>query len=238
MGELPDKFEPGRILTQTQWMANPRSDTLHVWLHVDDNGEPFFAGRGRGATAWRRNGGPAWEWFVEERLGGCYGVVILEDDLTDADSVALLDRVLKVYNLKLLNQGNPHRKFDYAALGPEGPGPIHYDGVRQLADEDHRLALALEAQQLQYNSNGGTGGECGRFGEVLRDMGAHRTINAFFIGYIVEGYMVQGDVDAARCALDEFLRHAPEFAEHPKIVRLRKIVDRGTFKRRPRKAKV
>lgn len=231
---LPERFDPALATTQSAWMSGPHKDTLYVWLHIDDAGDPFYAGRGRGPTAWDRNGGPAWEWFVRERLGGSYGVLILAHSLTDDHSEALLDNVFEAYCLRLLNRANFHRPHDPHATDAPGALPHHYDGVRQTEDEDERLWLALDAQQMQYES-GGTAGECGRFGEVLAAMGATSKITAFFIPYIVEGYMVKGDVSAAREALDEFVRCAPHLANEPKVQRLAKIIERGTFKRRPRK---
>jgi hypothetical protein len=96
-----------------------------------------------------------------------------------------------------------------------------------------RLELALEAQRFQYELELlGAKTETGRFGEVLADMGAHQSINQFFIPYIVEGLMETGRVEDAWEALAEYLRLAPRHAEAKKIQRLQKLVDRGTFKRR------
>lgn len=228
---------PGRIASRAQWLADPAHEGLYVWLHVDANGDPFYAGRGRGSYAWEVNCGPAWEWYVRHRLGGSYEVSIQAHSLTGAHSEQVLDELLATYADKLLNRVNFHRRYDTAAERSAGPDGSYYDRVRDTTDPDEQLRIALEAQQLQYQS-GGPLGETGRFGEVLTAMGAAGPqVNNFFMPYIVEGLMVKGEVAQARAALDEFLQHAPNASQSSTIERLQKIVDRGTFKRRPRKPK-
>lgn len=228
---------PGRITSRAQWMTDPAHQSLYVWLHVDDSGDPFYAGRGRGAYAWEVNCGPAWEWYVRHRVGGSYEVAIHAHSLTDAQSEQLLDQLLAQHADQLLNRVNFHRRYDCSAQREMGPDGSYYDRVQDATDPEEQMRIALEAQQLQYRSGGPTG-ETGRFGEVLAAMGAHGPqVNNFFIPHIVEGYMVQGKVDEARAALSEFLQHAPNAMASSTIRRLQKIVDRGTFKRRPRKTK-
>lgn len=228
---------PRRITSRALWLADPAHDSLHVWLHVDAEGDPFYVGRGRGAYAWEVNCGPAWEWYVRHRLGGSYEVSIQAHSLTDTKSEQLLEGLLANYADKLLNRVNFHRRFDGTVERNPGPHSVYYDGVRDATDPDEQLRLAEEAQQLQYLSGGPTG-ETGRFGEVLEAMGATRPqVNNFFIPYIVEGLMVKGEVEAARAALAEHLRYAPHAASVSTIARLQKIVDRGTFKRRAPKTK-
>lgn len=228
---------PGRITSRAQWLADPAHEGLYVWLHVDANGDPFYAGRGRGAYAWEVNCGPAWEWYVRHRLGGAYEVSIQAHSLTDAQSEQLMDQMLATYADKLLNRVNFHRRYDTTAERDPGPDSSYYDRVREATDPDEQLRIALEAQQLQYRS-GGPVGETGRFGEVLTAMGAAGPqVNNFFMPYIVEGLMVKREVEQAKAALGEFLEHAPNALQSSTIERLQKIVDRGTFKRRPRKSK-
>lgn len=239
---LPRRFDAAFIRTQDEWMASEYRDDLYVWFHVDGTGDPFYAGRGRGTTAWDRNGGVAWEWFVRERLGGSYQVAIMATGLDDPQSEALLDQVMEMYGPFLLNQSNWHREMDYKALETyhacKARVQPFYDQVAN-ADPSQRLELALEAQRLQYELELlGIKTETGRFGEVLADMGALHSINQFFIPYIVEGLMEMRRVEDAREALAEYLRRAPRHAQAKKIQRLQKIVDRGTFKRRTQRQKV
>lgn len=231
---LPRRFDASFIRTQSEWMASAHQEDLYLWFHVDETGDPFYAGRGRGTTAWDRHGGVAWEWFVRERLGGSYQVAILATGLTEEHSSALLEQVMEAYGMFLLNQSNMHRGMDYAALDAYHKTKAQirplYDLVSKAAPHQ-RLALALQAQRLQYQLSGRSN-ETGRFGEVLDAMGAIQTVDQFFIHHIVEGLMEAGQVDEARFALAEYLQHAPRLAEARKIQRLQKIVDRGTFRRR------
>lgn len=226
-----------RVVLLAQWKEHPAHASLYVWLHVDSEGDPFYAGRGRGLHAWEVNCGPAWEWYVRNRLGGTYEVSIQAHSLSDEQSSQLLDQLLERHADKLLNRVNFHRQYDASIQPKMGPSGYHYDFVRDATDQEARLATALEAQQLQYQS-GGAIGETGRFGEVLTAMGAGRpNINNYFIPHIVKGFMTKGDVQAAKSALAEFLRYAPNEIQSSKVVSLQRMVDRGTYKPRVRKSK-
>ena len=237
MTTMTQQAAKDRVISLAQWKEDPAHASLYVWLHVDSEGDPFYAGRGRGLYAWEINCGPAWEWYVRNRLGGTYEVLIQAHSLSDEQSSQLLDQLLERHADKLLNRVNFYRRYD-AGIQPEmGPSGYYYDFVRDATDPEARLATALEAQQLQYQS-GGAIGETGRVGEVVAAMGAGRpNINNYFIPYIVKGFMTEGDVQAARSALAEFLRYAPNAIQSSKIVSLQRMVDRGTYKPRPRKAK-
>lgn len=234
---LPRRFGMEFIRTRSEWMAGPCREDLHIWFHVDDAGDPFYAGRGRGNTAWDHHGGPAWEWFVRERLHGIYHVAILATGLDERQSEALLDQVMEMYGPFLLNQSNMHRGMDYKALEAYHKAKAQvrpfYDQVLK-ASPSQRLGLALRAQRLQYEIDAQST-ETGRFGEVLAAMGALQDIDQFFIPYIVEGLVETEHAAEAREALSEYLRRAPHYAQAKKIQRLQKIVNRGTFKRRMRK---
>lgn len=238
---LPRRFDAAFIRTQGEWMASEYRDDLYVWFHVDGTGDPFYAGRGRGTTAWDRNGGVAWEWFVRERLGGSYQIAILATGLDDPQSEALLEQVMEIYGRFLLNQSNWNRGMDRKALEAyhacKARVQPFYDKVAN-SEPSQRMELALEAQRYQYELQLlAPKTETGRFGEVLADMGAHQNINQFFIPYIVEGLMEAGRVEDAREALAEYVQLAPRHAEAKKIQRLQKVVDRGTFKRRAPRSK-
>lgn len=231
---LPRRFGAEFIRTQSEWMASPYREDLYLWFHVDDTGDPFYAGRGRGATAWDHYGGVAWEWFVRERLHGSYRVAILATGLDEPQSEALLAQVLETYGPYLLKQANEHRGMNYKALDAYHTAKARvrpfYEQVAN-ADPSQRLELALQAQRLQYDLDMRSS-ETGRFGEVLAHMGAFQDVDQFFIPYIVEGLMEVGRVGEAKDALAEYLQRAPRLATAKKIQRLQKIVDRGTFKRR------
>ena len=62
---LPRRFSVEFLRTQSEWMTSEYWNDLYIWFHVDESGDPFYVGRGRGTTAWNRNGGLAWEWSCE-----------------------------------------------------------------------------------------------------------------------------------------------------------------------------
>lgn len=106
-------------VSQTQWMMLPHHHKHYAWLHVDAEGVPFYAGYGRGPYAWQKNGGIAWEWFVRERLGGEYRVVVLAVGLSEAHIHSIFEQMLEMYNTRLLNQSSFYRGMDYKALKEE-----------------------------------------------------------------------------------------------------------------------
>ena len=236
---MREQFPAGERVSRSAWMAGPSRDELHVWLHVTDEGEPFFVGRGRGATAWERNGGLAWEWFVREELGGSYHVVIPASDLDERGSQILVDAVMSAHWDKLLNQYNIHRP----AGGPDsdrrweiiGQLKPYYDQVKQTEDDELRAKLALEAQELQYEAST-IRVEQGRFGEVLQKMNADRATNVYFIKPLIESLMRLGRVEEARQQMARFKELAPAEYRSPTGTKLQVIVDRGTFRKRGKRA--
>lgn len=223
-------------VSQTQWTTGPHYNRNYAWLHVDREGLPFYAGYGRGAFAWQKNGGIAWEWFVRERLGGEYRVVVLAVGMSEVHAQSIFEQMLEMYNKRLLNQSNFHRGIDYAALKEENDKKAairpYYIVMRSKKPAAEVFQAALAAQKMQYELDPYRT-ETGRFGEVLRDMDAYHPINTLFITFIVEWYMGQDDLVAAREALAEFKRRAPRCSDHDRITRLDKVVARGRFFRRP-----
>ncbi|MCC5043008.1 MULTISPECIES: hypothetical protein [Xanthomonas] len=223
-------------ISQTQWMAGPHFNKNYAWLHVDAEGVPFYAGYGRGAFAWQKNGGVAWEWFVRERLGGEYRVVVLAVGMSEAHAQSIFEQMLETYNKRLLNQSSFNRGMDYAALKEENDKKDairpYYPIVRSKKPAAMIFQAALTAQNMQYALNPYRT-ETGRFGEVLRDMDAYQPINTSFITFIVEWHIGQDDLDGAREALAEFKRRAPRHNGHDRITRLDKLVEHGPFYRRP-----
>lgn len=229
--DLADSYDLVRTLTEKQWLSDPRSGALYVYLHLDNEGIPFYAGRGRHSVAWKAHGGPAWEWFVKNRMGGECPVYILAAELGEESSEHLLDRVKEHHGLKLLIQSNSHRGMNYQALDAYWQAKRkvkpYYFSVPNEKDEKLRLTLALEAQEFMYEIDSSET-EQGRFGEVLRDMGALRDVRPFFLKFIVEGFVLQGRVEEARAALERFRTKAPGHD----LSRLERVVQRGTFSRR------
>ncbi|MBD9437345.1 hypothetical protein IB223_14675 [Pseudoxanthomonas sp. PXM03] len=235
---MRSQFPAGERVSRSAWMSGPSRDELHVWLHVTDDGEPFFVGRGRGATAWERNGGLAWEWFVREELGGSYHVVIPASDLNERGSQILVDAVMCSHWDKLLNQSNIHRPAGgpdsdrrWEALGNLKPC---YEAVKQAGNDELRARLALEAQELQYLA-ANFRMEQGRFGEVLHKMKADRATNMFFIKPLIESLMRLGRVEDARHQMARFKELAPVEYRSPTAAKLQVIVDRGTYRKRSKK---
>ncbi|MGZ0119554.1 hypothetical protein [Stenotrophomonas rhizophila] len=224
-------------ITQTQWMGSPHCNKNYAWLHVDAEGIPFYAGYGRGARAWQKNGGYAWEWFVREQLGGDYRVAILAVGMTDAHAQAIFEQMLEMYNTKLLNQSSFHRGMDYAALEEERAKKEairpFYRMVRHKKPARQIFETAQQALAMQYALDPHRT-ETGRFGEVLKAMDAYTPLSPSFIAYIVEWYVGRGDIPAAKAALEGFTSRAPRQARHEKIVHLAEIVERGSFATRPK----
>src|SRR5688572_3039002 len=149
----PKRFLISTCTVRQAWLQSPWQRVLYVYMHLDDQGEPFYVGRGRGATAWEANGGPAWEWFVRERLGGCYHVLVLAKDLTDEQSAQTLEELLAAYGPRLLNVANCHRGMNYAALETNGRlrkqlRPF-YDQIEKILNPNERLAMARQAIDIQ-----------------------------------------------------------------------------------------
>lgn len=230
-------YDEAETVTQTEWMNGVHQGKNYVWLHVDGKGEPFYAGWGRGVHAWQKNGGHAWEWFVRERLGGEYGVVVLAVGMSEAHAQSIFEQMLETYNILLLNQSSFFRGMDYDALKEENAKKDairpYYQIVRKKKDPQAVFHAACRAQQMQYDLNPRRT-ETGRFGEVLEAMNAFHSVNGSFITYVIEGLIGCGDFVAARDELEKFKSKAPQLATQKTILRLENIIARGGFVRTPK----
>lgn len=238
--EVPLKASYGEdaAITQTAWMTSKHRDKNYVWLHVDAEGVPFYAGQGYGAHAWEKKGGHAWEWFIRNELGGDYRVVILAVGISSDQAESLLKQVQGTYAGRLLIQNDMSRgKLNYEAMEEDGRINMqlrhYYDVVGDTTDRDQLFENAKAAQKLQYQRCPEKA-ETGRFYEVLGAMNAFQSVNTFFITHVIEGYLARGDVEGAREALAEFKQKAPILIDHAKVVRLQKMVDLGGFMRVPK----
>ena len=232
---MPRTFDITDAVRESEWLSGSYCRSLYVWLHIDDTGAPFYAGRGRDAAAWERDCGPAWQYYVTHRLGGCYYVVIPAYNLDDQQCEAILQEYLEAYGLRLLNESNHNRGMDFAAYARRRPldkelRPLY--ALLPSADTvEQRVEIAKRGLELQYEING-IRLETGLFGEVLREMGADCSINMFFIKPLIEGLVESGRPDEARASLAIFLGNAPHHASAPTMQRLKKIAARGTLVRR------
>lgn len=229
---MPRTFDTANAVRESEWLSGPHRSSLYVWLHIDDMGAPFYVGRGKGATAWERNGDPAWDYYVTHRLGGCYHVIIPAYDLDDQQSEVILEKYLGAYGPTLLNQSNHNRGMDFAAYARRRPldqklRPL-YALLPNAEKIEQRIMLAKQGIDLQYEIND-IRLETGLFGEVLREMGADCSINMFFIKPLVEGLVESGRPAEALASLAEFLAKAPHHASTPTVQRLQKIAARGTL---------
>ena len=237
MNILQDHYDLSKTIDCATWLRSVDSANLYVYLHLDNEGVPFYAGRGRNDRAWTVDGGSAWRWFVEHHMGGEVPVCILSQNLDEYSSEDLLEQVKTRHGLSLLIRANGHRGMDYKALDAywEAKKNLrpYYDMIRNEKDDDIRLDIAIEAQEQMYQLDTYKT-EHGRFGAIADEMcGASNNVNSFFIKYVVEGLMLQGKVEEASEELDRFKRKKGR----GNIDRLEKIVARGTYKRRPRKDK-
>lgn len=224
-------------VTESEWLAGPHSQGLYVWLHVDEHGMPFYVGRGRGSTAWNRAGGPAWEYYVRERLGGRYHILIPARGLDDQGSQAVLEKYLERYGPVLLNQTNYNRGMDMVEYEKrrvlnDQLRPL-YDRVRNAPNVESRIELAKRGLDLQYQMNR-LRLETGLFGEVLREMGADCSVNQFFIKPLIEDLVELRMVEEARGAVKQYAREAPSQTTSSTFRRAHRIAERGTFNRKRR----
>ena len=194
---LQDNFPDSCTYTSESWLSSPHSSGLYVFLHLDEDGVPFFAGRGRADAAWNRHGGYLWERFVREALGGSYRVVVVASSLDDAQSESILEACVSNYARSLLNTAaicrgrpvteridDPSRTSRLAEV---------YGEVDREQDPKLKLSLALEGQQLQYDLQRRVEiPESTR--SVVNEMQSYTGINLFFIRPIIEGLMEAGRV--------------------------------------------
>jgi len=91
----------------------------YVYLHLDNQGNIFYVGKGTGRRAWKtgiRDRNPIWYRYVDERLNGEYQVEIYQDGLTAEEAERLELLLIQAHGDQLVNWINPGRQVDFKLL--------------------------------------------------------------------------------------------------------------------------
>ena len=101
-------------------VRNPAADQSqpkrsYVYAHLDENGTPFYVGKGIGRRAWTDDRHPLWHRYVEKHLNGKYSVAILEDDLTSDQAEEIESIWIAQESGTLVNWINMSRPTDFKA---------------------------------------------------------------------------------------------------------------------------
>ena len=229
------RIAPFESINLTAWRQNEYFQSTHVWLHVDVNGHPFFVGRGQMDDAWDVAGGPAWEHYISNYLGGEYFAAIPHFGLTSETADELKNAYMARYQSDLLNQRNPFRPA--TGKGSDEYYAISYR-IRSIRDELKEIRspalvekLAKEAVSLQLKSRTCTS-ESGRFGEMIGSMGAQSHLSLEFLDHLIKSQCEQRKGAEAIEALDAFVSECPSYSSSAKLQSLMAIARRGRYVRR------
>lgn len=239
-GSLPATFTDSHTTTQTRWMADPdKSAQWYVWLHIDDQGVPFYVGRGRNDSAWTIHGGFAWEWFVRNKLGGEYRVAMLAHSIDEKRSQQLREAALEHYGLQLLNAANYARGMNFQALEEYRSIKTQlkpfYQLVKSESDYEVQYKLASEALEIQYRLfKVSLLTETGRFGRVIFEANPTAELSEYFLQYVVKHLVATRQLACATAALTRHYGFLEGCGIPIPVSTLYKIISRGTYKRRPR----
>lgn len=106
----PSRLEPSSSADQFK----PRR--YYVYAHYDEQGTPFYIGKGVARRAWNDSRHPLWHRYVERHLGGKYTVRILVDDLSSEEAEELENKWIAQETDTLVNWINFGRKTDFETL--------------------------------------------------------------------------------------------------------------------------
>lgn len=117
------RLVPDSAASQT----SPRGS--YVYGHYDEQGVPFYIGKGTSRRAWNDSRHPLWHRYVDKHLNGKYVVKILADGLSDDEVEDLESQWIAQESDTLVNWINFGRKTDFTLL----------DRVNLLRDANRNL---------------------------------------------------------------------------------------------------
>lgn len=141
--EGPDGVE-GKMSRSDVLTEQDRRD-YYVYVHVDENDNFFYIGKGTGRRAWSKDRDRIWHRYVNERLGGKWRAEIVKEGLSGEEALAIEKWMIEEYGEQLVNWDNPRRQFDEEALAK-------YHDMREAARKLVEAAKALEATDLKQAS--------------------------------------------------------------------------------------
>lgn len=173
------KLKPSKDTDQKK----PRK--FYVYAHNDSEGKTFYIGEGKGDRAWSKDRHSLWNLYVDKHLGNKYQVLILKDNLPEAEAEELESEWIAHYGSQLVNWVNMGRDTDFAKLDVfnrlRDENKARIQDARKLEKENIDQAIEMyiaaiesidEYQSIEYE--GGLVGQLlkeeseqiGRFGEI------------------------------------------------------------------------
>lgn len=212
--------------------AAPRRS--YVYAHMDQNGVPFYIGKGTGRRAWSKDRDRLWHRYVEKHLHGQYSVVVLADDLSSEDAEELESVWIAQETETLVNGVNAGRKTDFAALARyhqlKQANRAMVDEARALESTDlpravemYRKALAALPEYVNLlPAEGGLLGQLQR--EEIEEVG--RCGDLVIVRQLTSGLVKLGKTEEALEIVEQYFKDYRGDTQLGGDERLRKRLDR------------
>ncbi len=91
-------------------------NNFYVYGHFDKENNVFYIGKGTKRRAWSKDRHSVWKYYIEKCLLNEYTVEIIEDGLTEDDSLLLESELISQYGEELINWQNYGRGFNKEIL--------------------------------------------------------------------------------------------------------------------------